>query len=127
MGGLRLGLSLRGLGLAADRGLDRDQEQVARDEVLEALAHAAAALPGHRAVDDQSERVDPAFGGSSLDELSALSERLGFGAPCRRRATVALGKGEGRRGRGKVRRPPCIPRDTNPTVAGAKGAGRPVA
>src|SRR6187397_3367428 len=28
--------------LAADRGLDRDLEQVAGDEVLEALAHAAA-------------------------------------------------------------------------------------
>src|SRR5688500_5078821 len=37
---------LAGDDLAADRRLDRDLEHVARDEVLEALAHAAAASLG---------------------------------------------------------------------------------
>jgi hypothetical protein len=44
--------------LAADRGLDRDLEEVAGDEVLQALAHAAAAGLGAGAVDDHAERVD---------------------------------------------------------------------
>src|SRR3569832_1414246 len=36
------GDGLAGDDLAADRGLDRDLEQMARDEILEALAHAPA-------------------------------------------------------------------------------------
>src|SRR5436305_11986015 len=44
--------------LAADRGLDRDLEQMARDELLQALAHDAAARFGIGAVDDHRERVD---------------------------------------------------------------------
>src|SRR5205085_4227301 len=44
--------------LAADRGLDRDLEQVARDQILQPLAHAAAARLGVGAVDDHGEGVD---------------------------------------------------------------------
>src|SRR5260221_7797529 len=44
--------------LAADRGLDRDLEQMAGDEGLQALAHAAAPRLGIGAGDDHRERAD---------------------------------------------------------------------
>src|SRR6185312_16028241 len=44
--------------LAADRGLDGDLEQVAGDEVFQALAHAAAAGLGVGSVDDHAQRID---------------------------------------------------------------------
>src|SRR6478672_4783964 len=59
--------------LAADRGLDRDLEQVAGDEVLQALAHAAAARLGIAAVDDHRERVDRLI----VDEDAHLHEVAG--------------------------------------------------
>ena len=43
---------------AADRGLDRDLEEVLRDQLLQLLAHDAAAAVGARAVDDQRQRID---------------------------------------------------------------------
>src|SRR5437764_14789465 len=42
---------------AADRGLDRDLEKLARDQVLQALAEGAAAPVGLGAVHDERERV----------------------------------------------------------------------
>src|SRR5690606_2729097 len=44
--------------LAADRGLDRDLEEVPGDEVLQALAKLPAARFRRAAVDDHAERVD---------------------------------------------------------------------
>src|SRR3954453_1781903 len=65
--------------LAADRGLDRDLEQVARDEVLQPLAHAAAARLRGAAVDDHAQRVDRLFvdQDAHLDEVAlAVAELL---------------------------------------------------
>jgi hypothetical protein len=44
--------------LAADRGLDGDFEQVAGDQVFQALAHAAASGLCGAAVDDHAQRID---------------------------------------------------------------------
>src|SRR3546814_6077358 len=44
--------------LAADRRLDRNLEQMTRDQILEALAHPPAPAFGGRAVDDHAERID---------------------------------------------------------------------
>ena len=49
---------LAGDDLAADGGLDRDLEEVVGDQLLQLLAHDAAALFGGRAVDQHGERVD---------------------------------------------------------------------
>ena len=43
---------------AADRGLDGDLEQMPRDQVFQALAHAAASCLRGAAVDDHAQRVD---------------------------------------------------------------------
>src|SRR4051794_37743647 len=45
--------------LAADCGLDGDLVHLPRDQLLQLLAHAAAAALGHRAVDDHREAVHP--------------------------------------------------------------------
>ena len=52
------GDGLAGDDLAADGRLDRDLEHVAGDQVLQLLAHEAAALFGRGAVDQHGERVD---------------------------------------------------------------------
>src|SRR5260221_2775220 len=52
------GDGLAGDDLAADRGLDRDLEQMAGDEVFQALAHAAAARPGIAAVAHHAQAAD---------------------------------------------------------------------
>src|SRR3546814_16221038 len=54
--------------LAADRRLDRDLEHVARDQVLQSLAHAAAAAFGRTAMDDHRQRVDRQTGRASWRE-----------------------------------------------------------
>src|SRR5438874_13405510 len=43
---------------AADRGLDRNVEQLARNELAELLRHPPAVVVGLVAVDDRRERVD---------------------------------------------------------------------
>src|SRR3546814_8407139 len=48
----------------------RDLEHVARDQILEALAHTAAAAFGGAAVDDHAERVDRLV----VDEEAHLDE-----------------------------------------------------
>src|SRR5438309_2617673 len=61
---------LAGDDLAADRRLDRDLEQVARDQLLQALAHAAAPRLGGAAVDDHAQGVDRLL----VDEDAHLDE-----------------------------------------------------
>src|SRR3546814_17062214 len=56
--------------LAADRRLDRNLEQMTRDQILEALAHPPAPAFGGRAVDDHAERID----GLGIDEDAHLDE-----------------------------------------------------
>src|SRR3546814_9694421 len=59
--------------LAADRRLYRDLEHVARDQVLQSLAHAAAAAFGRTAMDDHRQRVDRLI----VDEDAHLDEVAG--------------------------------------------------
>src|SRR5207237_9036021 len=61
---------LAGDDLAADRRLDGDLEQVARDRLLQALAHAAAARLRRAAVGDHAQGVDRLF----IDEDAHLDE-----------------------------------------------------
>src|SRR3546814_20907254 len=56
--------------LAADRRLDRNLEQMTRDQILEALAHPPAPAFGGRAVEDHAERID----GLGFDEDAHLVE-----------------------------------------------------
>src|SRR5262249_14315795 len=56
--------------LAADRRLDRNLEEVARNEVLEFLAHRPAARLRALAIDDDGKRID----GIAIDEDRHLDE-----------------------------------------------------
>src|SRR4029079_902280 len=44
--------------LAADRRLDRDLEQVSRDQILELLDHGSPARLGPPAIDDDRQRIE---------------------------------------------------------------------
>jgi hypothetical protein len=86
-------LTLPGDDLAAERGLDRDLEQMAGDEVLEALAELAAPGLGGGAVDDHAEGVDRLAAGQAVhpDEVAvAVADLVIFEAGWSHRWTRPL-------------------------------------
>ena len=83
-------IGLAGDDLAADGGLDRHVEELARDELAQLLDQLAAAGVGLVAVDDQRQGVD----GLAVDQDVELDQ---LGAARSRRAVVEAGVALGAR------------------------------